>query len=223
MRFAMIGYGFLALVLTAAAVCVILFAVLTTTWKIVLTVLIAAFLAIFCYWEARIVKAANSEAPEGADYLIVLGCGVRGTTPSVAMRNRTDAAAKYLKNNPNTICICSGGQGPGEALTEALAMKQLICGAGIDPSRIVLEERSTSTEENLKFSAKVIENDGGSIENSSIVVCSSEYHIFRAQYMAEEFLGVRFAGLPARSTLPVSRFNYFLREAAGMIAVKVLK
>ena len=223
MKFAMVGYGFLALVLAASAVCLILFAVLPVPWKIALAVLIALFLVFFCYWEVRIVKAAHSRAPENADYLIVLGCGVRGTTPSVAMRNRTDAAARYLKDNPDTVCICSGGQGPGEGLTEALAMKQLITGAGVDPGRILLEEKSTSTEENLKYSAKVIEEDGASLEKSSIVVCSSEYHVFRAQYMSEEFLGVRFGALPARSTLPVSRFNYYLREAAGMIAVKVLR
>ncbi|MCQ2565609.1 MAG: YdcF family protein [Clostridia bacterium] len=223
MKFAMVGYSFLALVLTAIAAAVILFAVLPMPWKTALAVFIALFMVFFSYWEVQIIKAAKSEAPENADYLIVLGCGVRGTTPSIAMKNRTDAAAAYLLKNPDTICICSGGQGPGEDTTEASAMKQLICTCGIDDSRIILEENSTSTEENIKFSADVITEYGGDINNSNIVICSSEYHIFRAKYMAEYMLGVIWEGLPAQSTLPLSCFGYYLREGAGMIAVRLLK
>ena len=221
MKFAMVGYGFIALVLAAIAAAAVLLVLLPQPLKIVLAVIAALFLAVFCFWEVRIVSAAHTKAPQNADYLIVLGCGVRGTTPSVAMRNRTDAAAKYLKENPDTICICSGGQGPGEGISEALAMKQLISGQGVDPSRILMEEKSTSTEENLRFSADIIEETGGNIDGSCIVICSSEYHICRARLLSEKCTGVRFDALPARSTLPVSRINYYMREAAGMIVLSI--
>ena len=223
MKFAMIGYGFIALVLTAIAAAAVLFVLLPPPLKIALAIVTALFLAVFCFWEVRIVGAAHTETPQNADYLIVLGCGVRGTTPSVAMRNRTDAAAKYLKENPDTVCICSGGRGPGEDITEALAMKQLISGQGVDPSRILMEEKSTSTEENLRFSAAVIEDYGGKIADQCIVICSSEYHIFRAMLLSEKCTGVRFEALPAKSTLPVSRINYYLREAAGMMVLSITR
>lgn len=237
MRFALVGYGFLALVFGAVAAAVVLLALLPVSWKIVLAVMIAAFLALFGYWEVRIVKAAKTDAPADADYLIVLGCGIHGTTPSIAMRNRTDAAAAYLLANPGTIAICSGGQGPGEDLTEALGMQQFICAKGVDKSRVLLEDKATSTEENLLFSVDVIKGDlaargldANALADQVIVVCSSEYHIFRAQYMTSYLfeddagmLQLPFPGLAAHSTLPVSRINYYMREAAGMIVVKVLR
>lgn len=233
MKFAMIGYSFLALVLCAIAAAMVLFTLLPTAGKVVLALAITVFMSFFLYWEFQIVKAAKCEPPKNADYLIVLGCGVRGTTPSIAMRNRTDAAARYLLENPQTVAVCSGGQGTGEDISEASAMKTLLLAAGVDETRILMEDRSTSTEENLVFSVEMIKDhidDEKLISTSSIVICSSEYHIFRAQYMTEYLfeqetppLQLPFSGLGAHSTLPVSRINYFMREAAGMLAVKLLR
>ncbi len=214
-KFALVGYGFIALTLAAAAAAVLLLTLLPKKAKIAFIALICVFAVTFAFFEINIIKDAFCVPPKDADYLIVLGCAVRGTTPSIAMRDRVCAAADYLKENPHTIAILSGGQGPGEDISEAEAMARLIEAAGIERSRCLLEEKSASTDENLRFSVDMI--DGGT-EGKSIVICSSEYHIYRARTMSEHFFGQRFEGLPAKSRLPVSRINYFMREGAAMMA-----
>ena len=65
------------------------------------------------------------------DYIVVLGCGVNGTVPSLSLRNRIDAAYAYLIANPDTVCVVSGGQGPDEDITEAACMKRELTAMGM--------------------------------------------------------------------------------------------
>lgn len=148
------------------------------------------------------------------DYIIVLGCGVNGTTPSLLLRERIDAAYGYLSAHPNTVCVVSGGQGSGEDITEAECMFRELTAMGIDPARIWLEDRSTSTEENLIFSKAVIEAHTGTVP-TEVGIVSGEYHLFRAGLMAED-LGLISHGIPATTGWFTLRVNYFLREIAGV-------
>ena len=147
-------------------------------------------------------------------YIIVLGCGVNGTVPSLSLRERIDAAYAYLDAHPDTICVVSGGQGPGEDMTEAACMFRELTAMGIAPERILQEGRSTSTAENLRFSIEVIESHTGSIP-TEIGIVSSEYHLFRASLMAED-LGLTPYGIPGTTSWFTLRANYFLREIAGV-------
>lgn len=147
-------------------------------------------------------------------YIIVLGCGVNGTVPSMLLRERIDAACAYLTAHPNTVCVVSGGQGPGEDITEAACMFRELTDRGIDPQRIWLEDRSTSTAENLAFSLSVIEQHTGS-RPDHIGIVSGEYHLFRAGLMAEEH-GLRATGIPATTAWVPLRINYHLREIAAV-------
>lgn len=148
------------------------------------------------------------------DYIIVLGCGVNGTVPSLLLRERIDAAYEYLSAHPDVICVVSGGQGPGEEITEAECMFRELTALGIDPQRIWLEDRSTSTAENLTFSKAVIESHTGAVP-TEVGIVSGEYHLFRASLMAED-LGFTPYGIPATTGWFTLRVNYFLREVAGV-------
>ena len=167
-----------------------------------------------------IVKAAHPGSQPACDYIVVLGAGVRGTVPSLSLSERIRAAYDYLSANPNTTAILSGGQGPGEEITEAACMYRELTEMGIDGSRLLLEENSTSTIENLQFSMDILEEKTGQRPHR-IGIVSSEYHIFRATLFAKR-LGLESRGIPAKTTWFALRLNYYLREIVAVWKYLVL-
>lgn len=147
-------------------------------------------------------------------YVVVLGAGVDGTAPSLSLRERLDAAYDYLVSNPQSICVVSGGQGDGEAITEAECMYLDLIRRGIEPERVWQEDKATSTAENLRFSLDLIEERTGS-RPTQIGLVSSDYHLYRAGLMAQD-QGVTAIGIPAETSLLHLEINYFLREIAAV-------
>ncbi|MFY0759877.1 YdcF family protein [Metabacillus dongyingensis] len=136
----------------------------------------------------------SSEKPiVDADYLIVLGAKVNGTVPSLALQYRADAAAEYLIENPNTIVVASGGQGPGEEITEAEAISRILQDHGIEKSRIIKESKSTSTIENLTFSKAMLPPSA-----KKGLIVTNDFHIYRS-CMAAKDLGLNAKGLAAKT------------------------
>lgn len=171
----------------------------------VLTALLALGFVVLSITGGTIARLANGNAEAEADYLIVLGCQVRGTVPSRMLRQRLDAALDYLNAHPDATAIVSGGMGPGEDITEAQCMYDYLTAAGIDPSRILLEDRATSTMENLRFSLELME------PNSTAAIVSNEFHLYRAGQMAQ-ILGLDASLVPASTEYPILLASYFLRE-----------
>ncbi len=151
--------------------------------------------AVWCGVLSARMTAAMSTRPDAPATLIVLGCRVEGETPSEALRNRIDTAADYLLAHPSVPVIVSGGQGPDERISEAEAMRRGLVERGVAEDRIVLEDRSTSTLENLTF-AKELLPDGG--RDASVVVVSEGYHLYRALSVADR-VGLDAEGLAAPS------------------------
>lgn len=143
----------------------------------------------------KIVHHARIEPPKNADYMIVLGARVKGTVPSLALQFRIDHAAEYLKENKNTIAIASGGKGPGEDISEAESIKRELVAHGIDESRIILEDQSTDTYENIGFSKKLIPSDA-----KDGIVVTNDFHIFRAKMIANNE-NLALDGLPAKTPI----------------------
>ena len=112
--------------------------------------------------------------------------------------------------HPDAIAVVSGGKGNDEQITEALCMYNELTKMGIDGSRVWMEDQATSTFENLKFSMALIEEKTGS-RPDSIGIVSSEYHLFRAGLFAAA-QDVDSLGIPATTTWPHLRVNYFIRE-----------
>ncbi|WP_249646204.1 YdcF family protein, partial [Lysinibacillus sp. D3C2_S12] len=92
-----------------------------------------------------------------ADYMIILGAKVKpGGVPSLSLKSRLEVAVQYLTIYPHVKVIVSGGQGPDEDRTEASVMKDYLEPNGIEASRIIIEDQSTSTYENLVFSKELL-------------------------------------------------------------------
>ena len=184
------------------------------TLRIVLTVLLAAGFALFAAAETTVVRGAHTDSEPEAPYCIVLGAKVNGETPTLSLEERLLAAKDYLETYPQAKAVLSGAQGPGEGISEAEAMRRYLTQAGIAPDRLLLEEHSTTTEENIANSLAVIAADGGD-RTGRVAVVSSEYHLCRARRIAAKN-GCQALGYAAHTGWPVLRLNYFVREAFGM-------
>jgi uncharacterized SAM-binding protein YcdF (DUF218 family) len=143
--------------------------------------------------QFKISQSIKLETPKNADYLIVLGAKVNGTVPSLALDRRIDTAAEYLKDNPDTVVIASGGKGRGEDISEAECIKRELIDQGISESRIMLEDQSTDTSENVRFSKKLIPAD-----SSNGVIVTNTFHLYRAVSIASD-QGLEVSGLPAET------------------------
>ncbi|WP_127539309.1 YdcF family protein [Paenibacillus illinoisensis] len=136
----------------------------------------------FVIIEALVFTQLNANDPEQADYVIILGSGIKGTELSLTLKQRLDASLDYIRNHPQTPVIVSGGQGPGESIPEALAMKNHLVEQGITPAQVIMEDKSTSTQENMAFSKRIIDEAG--LEHPEIMIVTSDYHMFRSKYLA---------------------------------------
>ena len=144
--------------------------------------------------------------------VVVLGCRVKGDVPSVALQKRADEAYFYLLQNPNSIAVLSGGQGKDENISEALCLKKLLCDRGIEAKRLYCEELSTSTDENIRFSKQIIDENGFC---SDVVIVTSEYHQFRARKICEKY-GLTPYQLSSK-TQPILLPTFLLRELMAII------
>ncbi len=148
-------------------------------------ILLIICIPILLFWGITTKWLINGEKPKANGkykYVIVLGAKVkRGAIPSKALAFRLDAALTYVKQYPNIHIIVSGGQGPDEDETEASVMKQYLIDRGFPESRIIVEDRSTSTYENLLNTKRIIGSD-----LKGITIVSSDYHLARAKMLAEE-------------------------------------
>jgi uncharacterized SAM-binding protein YcdF (DUF218 family) len=123
--------------------------------KLIIIVCISSFIII----ESIIVLNIRTDKSTEVDYLMILGAGIRGKEVSLTLQKRMDKGIEYLISNPEAIVIVSGGQGLGEEISEAEAMKNYLVNHGIKENRIIKEEKSTSTMENFKYTKEIIQKD----------------------------------------------------------------
>ena len=213
LRFRASGYHFTALIPLTAAVLILVFRFGKRGLKRLAGAALALVLALFLAAEIPILYTALTAAESDAPYVIVLGAAVYGQTPSISVRHRCDRAIQHLKRNPGARALVSGGQGEGEDISEAEAMGRYLVEKGVAADRILLEDRSTSTRENLSFSKALIEGTGG--DPSRVAVVSSAYHLYRARRMAAA-LGMDADGLPSADGYPLYMTGMYLREALAV-------
>lgn len=154
----------------------------------------------------------GSQRTQQSDCVIVLGCQVVGEIPSFMLQDRLETALALLERSPQAVCIVSGGQGARESVTEAEAMYRWLTQRGVDSARIIKEEQSSSTRENLRCCAQIIDERGISGE---ITIVTNEFHQYRAELYAR---GVGLAaGHESAPTSPRLILNCWLREWVGLL------
>lgn len=211
---ALSGHDYIAYTLYFIAAIILIFRIVGKGLRTLLSILLIIGILYFAGVEVPIIGASSGDSDFDADYVIVLGALVRGDEPSLSMVERTQAALDYMNTHPDTVVIVSGGQGDMEDISEAEAMYRWLVDNGADGSRIILEDKSTSTRENLANSFDIIRQRGDDPAKSTAVI-TSEYHIYRAKLIARD-MGVELGGIPAETTWLSVKVNYFIREAFGV-------
>ncbi len=178
-------------------------------WVIWITVGIMAAVGVVM---SSMMIAAAVKQPADNGTVVVLGARIYGERPSRMLRNRLDAAAIYLEDNPQAKCVVSGGLGKGEQYTEAYVMKKYLVERGIDAARIFEEGRSTDTHENIAFSLELIQQNG---LDEHLVIATQEFHQYRAATLARR-AGVAEVSAASCMSPPHLLLCYWVRECAAI-------
>ncbi len=180
------------------------------TVKVGFIVLLTSFIVI----EGLIIYHGSKTDSVDVDYLVVLGAGLWGETPSLTLRQRLDESLEFIKENPSIRVIVSGGMGTGETITEAEAMKRYLVQHGVDEKLIIKEDKSTSTKENLKFTRELLRGIDGK-DNIKIKIITTNFHMFRSKLLAKSN-GFQVYGRPA-PIHPLLIPTYYIREYMAVI------
>ena len=189
-------------------------------FRVIITTLFTVGLVIFICIESIIIYNGNHHDNEKPDYLVVLGAGLRGNSISASLLYRLETALDFHEMYPDVKIVVSGGQGTGESMPEALAMRNFLVDNGVDPSLIIMEDKSTNTYENFLYTKYILEADTEK-DNFTITIISNNFHMYRAKFLARE-VGFSTYGYPAPSH-KASALVFYVREFFGVIKAYIFK
>jgi len=165
--------------------------------------------------EGAIIHSSRPDPSVDVDYLIILGAGLNGEQLSWTLWERMQKGLDYLKAHPKVKVIVSGGQGPGEIISEAEAMKRFLVENGVANERILKEEQSTSTMENFRFSHELIIRPTSHQNSKKVAVITNDFHLFRAKILARRN-GLIPVGIPSPTPWYIVP-NVYLREYFAVV------
>jgi uncharacterized SAM-binding protein YcdF (DUF218 family) len=176
-----------------------------------------SFLLSFVLIEMLLATAWKLELPEKqeVDCILVLGAGLQADSISLRLKARLDKALEYAEKLPHLPIILSGGQGSDELRTEAEAMQEYLLSKGLSEELLILEDQSTSTQENLRFSKSLLPK-----ANAKVLLVTSDYHLYRALMLAS-LMGYEAYGAAAYNPFFV-RIDHSVREFPAMLKDGVL-
>ena len=194
-------------------------------WNTLCNVYATAFACFECVLVGAIVcglKAARHVPAPDADYILILGCRFRRDgTLTPLLRGRVDRAIAFWREQreatgKEAVLIPSGGQGADEPIAEAEAMRRYLLEQGVPPERILVEDRSRNTYQNMQCSRAIIEREA---PGAKVVYATTNYHVFRSGVWAN------LAGLPAEGVGSRTKWwywpNAFMRECAGLMLNRI--
>jgi len=158
---------------------------------------------------------SNVTSIDDTDYAVILGAGLIGDQVSFRLKLRLDAAIDVL-NDTETLIIVSGGQGPHEKISEAEAMSRYLVKSGIESERIILEDQSTSTQENIRLSNEII-----NMNNANVLLITSDYHMYRAKMLGRR-IGWEVSGQSAVNQVS-ARLRRMFREVFALMKDIIVK
>lgn len=186
-----------------------------TSVFIVLLILISAYI-IFTFFSLLIYSFLYRLLPKNVDcdFIIVHGAGLlNGNQVSVLLARRLDKGIEvYNRSNQKAKLIVSGGQGADETVSEAQAMKEYLLAKGIREEAIILENKSTTTLENMQYSKKIMDS---LMEHYKTIFVTNDYHVFRTGTYAKK-VGLQADGIGCKTALYYWP-NAFIREYVAII------
>lgn len=143
-------------------------------------IVLLILISLVCFIIFMILKYENCNYQKFCKYVLVLGARVLDKdTPCKALENRLIIAKNYLDKFKNSIVIVSGGKGKDEPLPEAVVMKNYLIKQNISEHRILIEDLSRNTFENLSNVKRLLRDE------NEILIITSGFHLFRARMLAK--------------------------------------
>lgn len=177
--------------------------------------LFAAGMMIFAVAEGQILSKMTAKPKGKVDYMIILGAQVREEKPSKALTLRMQKALELWESCGEPTLLLSGGQGDGESITEAECTRRFLTEQGIPKDKMILEDRSVSTQENLRFCAELTD-----CKEKKTAIVSNNFHIYRALKLAEKQGYQNVCGIAAESDWRY-QIHYMVREAFALVKEKL--
>lgn len=134
-------------------------------------------IAVVLLLQGMIIYGCTYDYDGDAEYAVVLGAKIVGSTPSLMFQKRIEAAAEYLLKHPETKVIACGGTPSGGSYSEAEVCRMGLIKLGVDEERILLDENSYDTAQSAVNAGSIMENSGGA---KRVAVVTSDYHVFRS-------------------------------------------
>ena len=184
--------------------------------KVLYHLFFCAAVAAFLYVEVNVVTYMNMKPEKDLDYVIVLGAGLNGIEPTRPLKLRIQKAYNYMKDNPDTILIASGGQGSDEIVSEASVIARVLIEMGLDEDRIFIEDGSANTIANIRNSYALIDGDYKGDSEPRVGVVTNGFHIYRTRLIAASQGFGDVYGIPAQTLFPVG-IHYVIREFFGVV------
>ena len=184
-------------------------------WKLLLALVILGVL-LFGALSAVIGANAHSQIVGEPQAMVILGCQVKSWGPSVLLQDRLDTALEYLEEHPNLPVVVSGGQGPDEPTSEAQAMYDYLVEHGIEAERIVQEDQSHNTVQNLLYSSQRLVELGLDPAEDGVLFVSNGFHLARIRMLAERHGYGAIATLAAPVSDMPSAIKMFFREPLAL-------
>lgn len=147
--------------------------------------------------------------------MLILGCQVYPWGPSILLQDRLDTAIAYLEEHPGMTVIVSGGQGADEPVSEAVCMKEYLIAQSARAGKILVEEDSSNTWQNMTRSAQIMKEQGLDASGGALIV-SSGFHLTRARMLWRRATGEKPDTLAAPSTHLPSRIYMYAREPLAL-------
>lgn len=145
------------------------------------------------------------------NYVVVLGAGLIGKKVTPLLASRINRGIEIYRRNPGSKLIMSGGQGPDEEVAESHAMAEYAEKHGVPKEDIIIEDKSKTTNENLRFSHKLMK------PNSTFCLVTSSYHVYRALVLAKR-QGLQCIGYGAKTKWYFT-LNAFVREFIAYLVI----
>lgn len=192
-------------------------------WVKALIALILVGVLVFGTLLGAVLHGSYDHVEDEPKIMVILGCQVKPWGPSILLQDRINKAAAYLKEHPDVIVVASGGQGPDEHMSEAQAIYDGLVEQGIDANRILQEDQSYNTIQNLRNSMDLLEKNGYDIEDDMIVV-SNGFHLTRVRMLWARIHGNddNLSTLAAPSSHVPSRYKMYIREPIALVKSFIL-
>ena len=185
-------------------------------WVKALCALLLAGVLVFSALLALVMGGVRDDVEGDPQVMVILGCQLHSWGPSVMLQDRVDRALEYLEEHPELTVVVSGGQGSNEPAPEAQGMADYLAENGFPREQIIQEDQSHNTNQNLRLSARLLEEAGFQLDQEVLIV-SNGFHLTRARMLAERAGFENVSTLAAPSSHVPSRLKMYIREPLALV------